>query len=396
MLCSKCGTENSEDSLFCHKCGAPLSKVIERGRKPTRFNNKVKIILGSVILIAGIIIGTGVVGYNNPVSEFKRNISSNQEEEAVTVYNEKIKGDTEKETKVYTFLKDEIAEIQKSYFDEKIDYTSAKTRLDTIKKTQLASSEVDSALNKMDKLYFSRLAFKKAEEFFKNKDLENALIEYQKVIKEDKNYGSAQEQIANNEKEYKNLVLKDVEESANKKEYGKAVRLLTEALTVFPKDADFIAKQEVYQKAEEEKIATERKQQLEDLKAKQELAVNSTKVVPDFFSLYDQGQVIVKNMTNKVIKKFTVGMLLYDQNGYPLKSGILAGESELVKGEAESVNIQPGQSFGSDSAWNLDRDYGTVKKIIACVVDVEYYDGSTWTNDYYSYWQEEYQGKPYK
>jgi len=87
---------------------------------------------------------------------------------------------------------------------------------------------------------------------------------------------------------------------------------------------------------------------------------------------------------------------MYDQNGYPLKSGILAGETELVKGDAESVNIQPGQSFGSNSAWNLDTNYGTVKKISACVLDVEYYDGSTWTNDYYSYWQEEYQGKPYK
>jgi tetratricopeptide (TPR) repeat protein len=396
MLCSRCGAENSEESLFCHKCGAPLTEVMERGHKPTRFSNKVKIILGSTILIIGILIGTGIASYNNPVSVFKRNITSNQYENAGTIYNEKIKGDTNNETKVYTFLKDEIAEIQKSYFDDKIDYNSAKTRLDTIKKTNLATSEVDSALDKMDKLYFSRLAFKKAEEFLQNKDLVNALLEYQKVIKEDKNYDKAQKQITDNEKEYKNQVLKAVEESANKKEYGKAERLLTEALSVFPKDADLIAKQEVYQKAQEEKLEAERKKQLEDLKAKQELAVISTKVVPDFFSLHDQAQVIVKNKTQKVIKKFTVGILMYDKNGYPLKSGILAGESDLFQGLGESVNIQPGQSFGSNNVWNLYTDYGTVKKLNACVLDVEYYDGSTWTNDYYNYWQEEYQGKPYK
>jgi hypothetical protein len=87
---------------------------------------------------------------------------------------------------------------------------------------------------------------------------------------------------------------------------------------------------------------------------------------------------------------------MYDNNGYPLKSGIIAGENELFSGQAEAVNIQPGQSFGSGSAWNLYTDYGSVGKLNACVVSVDYYDGSTWTNDYYSVWQEEYQGKPYK
>jgi hypothetical protein len=54
---------------------------------------------------------------------------------------------------------------------------------------------------------------------------------------------------------------------------------LTEALTVIPNDADLIAKEAVYQKAQEDKLAAERKQEMEDLKAKQELTVISTKVV---------------------------------------------------------------------------------------------------------------------
>jgi hypothetical protein len=118
--------------------------------------------------------------------------------------------------------------------------------------------------------------------------------------------------------------------------------------------------------------------------------------VPDYFSINDQAQVIVKNNTQKVVKNFTVGILMYDSNGYPVKSGIIAGESELFRGQAEAVNIQPGQSFGSENVWNLYTDFGTVSKLNACVKNVEYFDGSSWTNEYFDYWQEEHLGKPYK
>jgi len=62
----------------------------------------------------------------------------------------------------------------------------------------------------------------------------------------------------------------------------------------------------------------------------------------------------------------------------------------------DSANIQPGQSFGEDYVWNLYTDYGTINKIIACVIGVEYYDGSKWTNDYYDSWKEEHLGKQLK
>jgi Family of unknown function (DUF5780)/zinc-ribbon domain len=394
MLCSRCGAENSADSVFCKKCGSPLK--IEPELKNNSYNNKKYLVISGAIAIVFVLIAISMFSFNNPVSAFKKNITNNQPEEATKIYNEEIKGDGDREEKVLSFLEDEIVEIQKSYSDEKIDYTAAKARLDTIRSTQLVESHVESALKEMDNLYNSRLAFKKADEYLKNKDLLNALKEYQKVSKEDKNYDHAQEQIVKNKKEVKKLVLKNVEEYAKNQEYGKAVRILADALTVIPNDTDLLAKESVYQKAQDEKLAAEHKQEMEELIAKQELTVGSTNVVPDYFSLHDQAQVIVKNNTQKVVKNFTVGILMYDNNGYPVKSGIIAGETELFRGKADAVNIQPGQSFGSDNVWNLYTDYGTVSKINACVIDVDYFDGSSWSNDYFTYWQDEHLGKPYK
>jgi tetratricopeptide (TPR) repeat protein len=394
MFCSRCGAENSADSVFCKKCGSPLK--IEPEQKNNSNNNKKYLVISGAIAIVIVLIAISMFSFNNPVSAFKKNITNNQPEEATKIYNEEIKGDGDREEKVLSFLEDEIVEIQKSYSDEKIDYTAAKARLDTIRSTQLVESHVESALKEMDNLYNSRLAFKKANEYLKNKDLLNALKEYQKVSKEDKNYYHAQEQIVKNKKEVKKLVLKNVEEYAKNQEYGKAVRILADALTVIPNDTDLLAKESVYQKAQDEKLAAKHKQEMEELIAKQELTVGSTNVVPDYFSLHDQAQVIVKNNTQKVVKNFTVGILMYDNNGYPVKSGIIAGETELFRGKADAVNIQPGQSFGSDNVWNLYTDYGTVSKINACVIDVDYFDGSSWSNDYFTYWQDEHLGMPYK
>ncbi|ARC86062.1 DUF5780 domain-containing protein [Clostridium argentinense] len=348
------------------------------------------------VLIIIICAVSGIIYFNNPVSKFKSEIINNKQTEAVKLYHNKIKGDSDKEEKVISFLKDKIVEIEKSFVDEKIDYDKAKSRLETIKNIRLVPTDVTNSIIKINNLNDSRIAFKKAEEFFKNNDLKNAIEEYKNVISDDNNYEKAKEQIKNNEKKYKDQILKSAEEFANKKDYDKAITTLSEAISIFSDDADLTAKNETYKKLQQEKLEAERKQKIEELKGVQELVVVSTSVVSGYFNIDDEAQVIVKNNTNKVVKNFTVGILMYDGNGYPLRSGILAGENQLFKGKAESVNIQAGETFGYNSSWNLYTDYGTIKEIIACVKDVEYYDGSKWTNDYYNYWQDEHLGKPYK
>ena len=60
------------------------------------------------------------------------------------------------------------------------------------------------------------------------------------------------------------------------------------------------------------------------------------------------------------------------------------------------MNIQPGMTYGSDSGWRIsDDDTPEAKQFLACVKEVEYYDGSKWVNPYYDYWVEEYKENLY-
>lgn len=53
-------------------------------------------------------------------------------------------------------------------------------------------------------------------------------------------------------------------------------------------------------------------------------------------------------------------------------------------------------TYGSDSGWRIsDDDTPEAKQFLACVKEVEYYDGSKWVNPYYDYWVEEYKENLY-
>lgn len=405
MRCPKCHAENLEDSLFCNKCGEKLLKddaeILHQdneseGGKSNLFKNK-KIIIPSTIVLALVIALVLVFLYlNKPMLQFEKNIKDNNYADAMSLYNKEIKGKSDRENDTLLFLKDEISKIQNSFKNKNIDYDKAEIRLETIKNTQLVTGEVNTALNNIKKLNDSRIAFAKAEEFIKKNNYVDGIREYLNVVEEDENFDVAQKQLEKIKGNYKNDILAKSEESANSEDFQTAVTLLKEATSIIPNDSDITAKLAVYEKKLEEITAQERKQKMDELKSKQELEVVGTRIVPDYFEINDQASVSVKNNTQKVIKYFEVGILMYDENGYPLKSGTLAGDDLLFKGKAESVNIQPGETFGNSSAWNLYTDYGTVSEIIACVKRVEYYDGSSWENEYYNYWEEGYLGNPIK
>lgn len=390
MFCPKCGAENQDDSLFCNKCGVSLSLNKEQnGNKFAALtflkNKKVIFPLLAVIIIVAI----GAVYISNPMAKFKRDISNNNYIEAVKIYDNQIKGNVDKENTVQGYLKDEINQIEESFINGNITYDKAKSKLSTIKNTGLISAEVNNSLNRINGLNNSRVAYKKAEDYLKSSDIVNALKEFNKVIPDDNNYEKAKKQISDNEQKYKEQVLRSAEDLANKKEYDKSVSLLREATSLIPNDSELTTKLAAYEKQIQEKLVSE-----------QLVTVESAKIViqdTTYKALYpDMIQVIVNNNSDKTIKNMDVGCLGYDKNGYPLKIktqyDFAGGEYEFV-GIASDVNIVPGSKFGADKGWSLSETHG-ISKVLACVKDATFYDGTTWENPYYEYWLEQYKEKP--
>lgn len=406
MICQKCGKENPDENVFCSQCGTKLkeseeSKLKEVTTTKNEFKRRIKItnffqlfkvknkkkivsICSCSVIIICLILG-GVFYFNNPVVKFQNSIKNNDSTQSVKIYNDRIKGDAKKESEINTYLKNDIAKIEKSFIEEKIDYEKAKNELETIRNTYLVSTDVNNTLDKINKLNDSRSSFKKAEAYLKNNDYVNAIKEYKNVIYNDKNYAKAKEQITNNEKKYKEQVLKNAEEFANKQDYEKAEKLLSGAVVILPNDADIIAKDNNYKKLNEDKLIKS-----------QEVAVENVTLDKDWIDDYFLC-VVVKNNTNKVVKKYSVSWMGFDSNGYPVKTGWLS--PDFLKDGNGEANIQPRNTYGYGKGWKLTGGFDTTmeaSKFIACVKDVEYYDGSKWNNPYYNVWKDKYLEKQYK
>ncbi|MGE6227716.1 DUF5780 domain-containing protein [Paenibacillus chitinolyticus] len=394
VKCNKCGNETlEEDSLFCKKCGSKLSS------DSTKPDKRKKFWIGGSLALLLLIGATGTfLMLNNPMTKFKRAVQGNQVSEATSVYNQTIKGNAEKEKKADAFIKDEVDRIQEEFKSNKLEYQKAIASLETLKKLELLKPSVEASVSNVNQLNKSRTSFKKGQEYLSNKNFKDAIVEFKDVIKEDQNYAQAQELISTHTAEYKTTALKDAEQFSDSQDYDKAIDILSDALVVAPNDSDIIAKKSSFQKLNEAKKAEERKKKIEETKSSQEISVDHASIViqsTEHKILYpDMIQVIVRNNTDKTVKNMDVSMLGYDSNGFPVKIKRTYGsESFELIGSAESVNIIAKGTFGHNNGWELDENHG-VKTVLAVVKEVEYYDGTKWTNPYYKYWLDENKEKP--
>lgn len=407
MICKKCNAENQEDASFCSKCGANLliQDSEEKQEEPfksefTIFKNKKTILVFASVTLLICAVVFLIVFLDNPVRNFKQDIKSSKYSEANDLYDEKIKGNADKEKLVNTFLTDEVSVIKESFINSQIDFGEAKERLDIIKNTGLVQQEVKITITEIEKINNSRVSYKKGVEFEKAENYTDSIKEFKKVIKEDKNYDLAQKQIRKITDSYKVDVLKHSEDSVNSGDYVKAVSLLKEASSIIPDDNDIIAKLTVYEKELKGINEKEKRQRVENAKAAQVVSVENAKIMvqdANLKALYpDMLNAIITNKSDKTIKKMKVGFLGFDNNGYPVKIvgnfDFSGGNYEFV-GDAEDVNIVAGGRFGENVGWELSETHG-ISKVLALVKSTTFYDGSTWDNPYYQYWIEEYKEKP--
>lgn len=394
MDCQKCGEQIVEGAMFCNRCG---SKIKQASSETAAFKNKKAIIIGSgslLVVLVLVVIAFVALRANNPVRQFKQAIQHSDYAKAASVYQEDIKGNSKRENELLLYLTDEIKKTADNFKNQKIDYQTAKESFETLQQTNILTTEISQAVDEMNKLNDSRTAFKTAGELLKNKNIKDAQTQLKKVIEADENYQNAQELIKTTAVEYKNMTLNEAEQLASQQKFAEAIALLTDALAVVPSDSDITAKKTVYDQQNKEKIAAERKKKVEELQTNQEVSVLSSKMVKTgtYFDFYHV-QVIVKNNSNKVVKNFNVRWLAYDSQGYPIK---LDSSDFLQGGTADAANIQTGKTYGENAGWTIVSNGEKAATVMACVYQVEYYDGSKWTNPYYEYWLEDYKEKPLK
>jgi tetratricopeptide (TPR) repeat protein len=223
MKCINCGEEIPDGSTFCNKCGASQSISTKRVLLPISVLQKLKQMLGqfgkrfssllfkskrntiisSVIgIVVVIAIVVPVIYFNNPTEQFMSSLNSNNSAQAMEIYNNKIKGNTDKENIIRQRLISDAKSIYEQFKSAKIDYASALSKLNTLNQTGLASSELESIITNTNALNDSKTAFQKGIDAEKAGDYESAIEQLHKVISEDSNYKNATAQLKSSKNKY--------------------------------------------------------------------------------------------------------------------------------------------------------------------------------------------------
>lgn len=352
--------------------------------------NKIKELIEKYKILCIIVVTLIVVGivavvtlyFRNPKNSFIYNLNNNNFTKANEIYEKSIKYDRKAQVETEIEVERIINNLVNEFNSDKKGYNELIDLLNSIEKTGILKDKVVETKQGIEDLNKSKIAYLKAIEYSKSEDYYNTLVEFNSVIEKDSNYNSAKEKSSEILSKYREQLFKEIDENATKGDYDKSIELLNQLSKISPEDKEIQTKIEVYK---DKKVAS--------LKDKQEVNVVSTNFHTQWYSDSVSGiKVIIKNNTNKVIKNYTVGILAYDKDNYPLQ---ISYSDTLFRGEGQAVNVQPGQNGGEDTFFNIYYNEEKMKTSIACVETVEYYDGTEWTNPYYKLWLEKYNDKQY-
>lgn len=271
MNCPKCGNQNSDGLRFCRFCGTPL----------TAQNVEV-----------------------NPMNPYGA-VNPSAESGAEKKKNKKNKNNDGKK-KSSKGLKAFLAII-----------VSLAVIIGAIAAVVLLKPESDLALAlkrpgdvsglKMD-LKESHKAYERAEALYKNNNYKDAITEYSKVIKDDKNYNDAQEKIKSCSALYKEYVLSETEVTGSDEQYKSSIELLEEAVKVIPDDSELNAKlstvKSEYAKYLKTNVMDNANQLIKDAKYADALAEidNALKFITSDSDLTDLRDVCVNEYERSVIQ----------------------------------------------------------------------------------------------
>ncbi len=413
-ICSRCGTENDVDVKFCRECGNNLTinvneptqedlksladtlnaNAATNEKQPFNLNkilsdlpkniwNKVResiffrkkknaiITLSSILLIAILTFGvlnSGYIAFTTAYNMGNYDAAKSIQEWAIN--SDAVKAD----------IKDFVIAQMNDYYEDfrtgKITYDEANEKFDIA----IPFCNDRDAKIKATNLKNSQDSFSKAGEYEKKGDVYNATLEYLNVIEDDENYAAAQEKIKTHKPTVKQQAITQMQKCVAANDFNTGLKLVENMEKIFSNDTQI----NNYKKDFEARKEAHRVQQL---KNNQKVKVIKAYAYNDgYYTIFRKATVIVQNCSNQVIKEYTVGILQFDNNGYPVDVEYsYQGDDNCFMGKGQSANVQPGSTYGGNRYWNI-ADKAT--KLKACVKSAEFYDGTVWTNPYYAYWLE--------
>ena len=226
----------------------------EERPKEKKKKGKKGIVIASILGV--LVIAIGVAAYLffsdmvDPVNQFQAAIEESDFTKAAQLYREELKfGDTDKLAEAEVFLVSHADDVKTQYYDGTIEYEDALQQLQEMGKLGIISaSELQPMIAQINEMRTSRVAYEKAQESIAAGEHQTAIDDLHKVIQADSNYATAQTQLAEAIRGYKNGIIASLPEYESDKRFDDAIAHLRAALIVIPDDADFMAAITNYEK----------------------------------------------------------------------------------------------------------------------------------------------------
>ena len=155
MKCKNCGTELTDESTFCSKCGTAVEKGPLPGNSKTTKKGKGKkiIIVIAIILIVGIISGViSTLSFNKNIKNAKEYISQENFTAAKKILDSELSSNAEK---------DDVYIVYSDYYIAKGEYSNAIAILKQGKDKVSDFSEINEKITDINKKYGSELKAEK-------------------------------------------------------------------------------------------------------------------------------------------------------------------------------------------------------------------------------------------
>lgn len=341
MYCQKCGSQIADDAEFCPKCGNKIkgkdSSTVSTEKKAdtvmntvqAKDNKKVKIALIAIVAVAilGILIKCigGIVG-KTILSNYKQ--CPDLEVVATTV----------DDANGYFVVKNIGSQVIKDFTIAYVGYDVAGNVIDLGYNTTYETCDFTSANIMPDSVY--------------------GLDKYVYIGKRD---------------------VKFIDAMISSVTYKDGTTWGTEGLDAWAKDVS------------DEFSVEEYKNKVENMKSDAILAesnpyieiTGTAKFDDNKFSNSDDFEISVINIGDKTVKKFSVIVLQYDGNGYAAGVNFGFVVSNADRATVDPANLDAGQKGGWNWSLFFDADCKTYKTLI---YDIEFKDGTTWTNEYALQW----------